>query len=170
MASGTWRSRWWRRSTGPWWAPEWPSPWPATWSSPRGRARFITGFSRLGIIPDAGLTWLLPRRVGIARATEIVYLGEPIDAERACALGLVNEVVAPEALLDRAAELAQRLVEGPTLAFGAAKRVMHRGLELSFQATLEVEGVTQDAVGATADSREGVAAFLAKRSPSFEGR
>lgn len=134
------------------------------------RAVFIAAFSGLGFIPDAGLTWLLPRVAGMARALEIVYLAEPIDAGRAMSLGLVNEVVAPAALMERAGELVQRLAAGPTVAYGAAKRVMHRALEISFHETLELEGAVQDLVGATEDNREGVAAFLDKRNPKFKGR
>lgn len=133
-------------------------------------AVFIVAFSKLGFIPDAGVTWLLPRLVGMSRALEIVYLAEPIDAARAERLGLVNEVVSGADLMERAHAVAQRLAAGPTGAYGAAKRVMHRAVELSFDEALELEGAVQDAVGATEDNLEGVAAFLEKRAPQFKGR
>jgi 2-(1,2-epoxy-1,2-dihydrophenyl)acetyl-CoA isomerase len=133
-------------------------------------AVFVAAFSKLGFIPDAGLTWLLPRLVGMPRALEIVYLGDPIDASRALQLGLVNEVVPAPTLMKRAGELAQRLAEGPTIAFGSAKRVMHQTQGLSLDEALELEGSVQDVVGRTADNREGVAAFFDKRRPAFQGR
>jgi len=133
-------------------------------------AVFVAAFSKLGFIPDAGLTWLLPRLIGMPRALEIVYLGDPIDASRALQLGLVNEVVPAPTLMKRAGELAQRLAEGPTIAFGSAKRVMHQAQGLSLDEALELEGSVQDVVGGTADNREGVAAFFDKRRPEFQGR
>lgn len=133
------------------------------------RAVFVTAFSKLGFIPDAGLTWLLPRLVSMPRALEIVYLGDSIDAPRALQLGLVNDVVAPEELMKRATDLASRLAEGPTAAYAAAKRVMHEGLTLSLDDAMALEGSVQDLVGATADNREGLAAFFEKRPPRFQG-
>jgi 2-(1,2-epoxy-1,2-dihydrophenyl)acetyl-CoA isomerase len=106
-------------------------------------AVFVAAFSKLGFIPDAGLTWLLPRLVGMPRALEIVYLGDPIDASRALQLGLVNEVVPAPTLMKRAGELAQRLAEGPTIAFGSAKRVMHQAQGLSLDEALDLEGSAQ---------------------------
>jgi 2-(1,2-epoxy-1,2-dihydrophenyl)acetyl-CoA isomerase len=133
------------------------------------RAVFVAAFSKLGFIPDAGLTWLLPRLVGMPRALEIIYLGESVHADRALQLGLVKDVVPPETLLKRATGLALRLADGPTLAYGAAKRAMHDALELSLDDAMDREGSLQDLVGETADNREGVAAFFEKRIPLFRG-
>ena len=101
---------------------------------------------------------------------EIVYLGERIDAPTAAALGLVARVVPDDALLGCAGDIARRLATGPTAAFGAAKRVMHRGIHLCLDEALALEGAVQDVVAATEDAHEGVAAFLAKRPPKFQGR
>lgn len=133
------------------------------------QALFVAAFSKLGVIPDAGLTWFLPRLVGMAKAMEIVYLGDPIDAARALHLGLVNEVVPAPTLMKRATDLALRLAAGPTQAYGAAKRVMHAAVMLPLRDTMHLEASTQDLVGETADNREGLAAFFEKRSPRFRG-
>jgi 2-(1,2-epoxy-1,2-dihydrophenyl)acetyl-CoA isomerase len=134
------------------------------------RASFIIPFSQLGFIPDAGLTWLLPRLVGMGRALELVYLAEPFDALRAEQLGLVNEVTSPDKLAGRAREIVGRLAQGPTVALGAAKQAMHAATAISYDEALASEAVIQDVAGRTADNREGVAAFLEKRSPTFGGR
>jgi 2-(1,2-epoxy-1,2-dihydrophenyl)acetyl-CoA isomerase len=133
------------------------------------QAVFMAAFSRLGFIPDAGLTWLLPRLVGMPRALEIAYLGDPIHADRALRLGLVNEVVVPETLLSRATDLALRLADGPTVTHGTTKRAMHDALGLSLDEAMDREGQWQDRVGATADHSEGLAAFFEKRPPQFRG-
>jgi len=133
------------------------------------QAVFVAAFSKLGFIPDAGLTWLLPRLVGMPRALEIIYLGDPINAGRALQLGLTNEVLPPDTLVPQATELALRLAEGPTTAYGAAKRVMHAGLTLNLDEAMALEGSVQDLVGATADNREGLTAFFEKRTPYFQG-
>lgn len=134
------------------------------------RATFVLPFSKIGFSPDAGLTWLLPRLVGMARAMEIIYLAETIDADRALRLGLVNDVVSADQLLDRAHEVAARLAQGATVALGTAKRAMHAASSLTYEQALALEAALQEVAGATADSVEGVAAFLEKRAPKFQGR
>jgi len=133
------------------------------------RASFIEAFSRVGLVPDSGGTWLLPRLVGLARAFEMMLLAEPVDAATAERIGLVNRVVPHEELMPRARELAGRLADGPTRAYGLIKRAVEHNLSVGFRGALEYEAYLQDVAGRTADYREGVAAFLGKRAPVYRG-
>ena len=133
------------------------------------RASLVILFSKVGLIPDAGVTWALPRLLGMGRALELAWLAEPVDAARALELGLVNRVVAPDHLMEEAGALARRLAEGPTLAFGLTKRAMNRALTMAFPDALEYEGMLQDVAFHSADFGEGVAAFLEKRPARFTG-
>jgi 2-(1,2-epoxy-1,2-dihydrophenyl)acetyl-CoA isomerase len=134
------------------------------------RATFIEVFSRVGLIPDSGGTWLLPRFVGIGRALEMMFFADPIDAAAAERLGLVNRVVGQEELMPRTMEWAARLAQGPTRAYGLIKRGVDRALALDLRGALEYEAYLQEIAGRSDDHREGVAAFLEKRAPSYAGR
>lgn len=134
------------------------------------RAAFALSFSRIGLIPDGGATFLLPRLVGTARTFEIAFGGEPVQAAEALRLGIVNRVVPHDELPTSASQLARRLAVGPTRAFGLTKRAVHAGLSGSLDAALELEAHLQEIAGQTADHCEGLAAFLEKRHPRFEGR
>jgi len=134
------------------------------------RASFIELFSRIGLVPDSGSTWFLPRLVGLGKALEMTYTADPVDASEALRLGLVNRVVAHEELLSKTMELAGRLAAGPTKAYGLTKRAITYALGATLEQALEYEAQVQDVAGATADHREGVAAFLQKRQPKYEGR
>src|SRR5579884_210946 len=134
------------------------------------RASFIEVFARVGLIPDSGGTWLLPRLVGVGRALEMMLLAEPVDAATAERIGLVNRVVPHDELRARAMEWAVRLAQGPTRAYGLTKRAVDHNLAVDLRATLEYEAFLQEIAGRTEDHREGVAAFLAKRPPSYLGR
>ena len=134
------------------------------------RASFIEVFTRVGLVPDSGGTWLLPRLVGIGRALEMMFFAEPVDAAAAERLGLVNRVVPHEELMPRALEWAARLGAGPTRAYGLIKRGVNQALSMSFADSLEYEAQLQEIAGRTEDHREGVAAFLAKRAPAYTGR
>jgi enoyl-CoA hydratase len=125
---------------------------------------------KLGLIPGAGGTQRLPRLIGAARAKEMIYFGDPIDAQEAYRLGLVNRVVPTERLLDEAQAWARRLAEQAPLALAMAKRAVDLGGDLSLQAALELEQQSFVALFGTADEQEGVAAFLGKRAACFEGR
>jgi 2-(1,2-epoxy-1,2-dihydrophenyl)acetyl-CoA isomerase len=133
-------------------------------------ARFIQAFSKIGLIPDCGGTWLLPRLVGDARARGVAMLAEPIDAERALNWGMIWQVVDDDALMDEAAALAARLAVLPTHALVLTRRAMAASAANSLDAQLDVERDTQREAGRTADFREGVQAFLEKRAPVFTGR
>jgi 2-(1,2-epoxy-1,2-dihydrophenyl)acetyl-CoA isomerase len=134
------------------------------------RASFIEVFSRVGLIPDSGGTWLLPRLVGMGRALEMMFFADPMDAPTAERLGLVNRVVPHADLMARANEWAARLAAGPTRAYGLIKRGVNRALALDLEGALEYEAHLQEVAGRTEDHREGVAAFLAKRAPQYMGR
>jgi 2-(1,2-epoxy-1,2-dihydrophenyl)acetyl-CoA isomerase len=133
-------------------------------------AGLMVAFSRVGLIPDAGGTWTLPRLVGMGKALELAFLAERIDAATALQLGLVNWVVPADRLQEEAEALARRLAEGPTLAFGLTKRAMNRGATLAFHEALEYEGMLQEVAGHSADYVEGVRAFVDKRPARFQGR
>ncbi|MDQ3871869.1 MAG: enoyl-CoA hydratase-related protein [Chloroflexota bacterium] len=132
-------------------------------------ASFIEVFGRVGLVPDTGSSWLLPRLVGYARAAEMVFTAEPVDARTAEAIGLVNRVVPAERLMPAAQELARRLADAAPLALALAKRALNRALETDFEAALEYEAQLQGIAGRSRDHAEGVAAFAEKRPPRFTG-
>jgi 2-(1,2-epoxy-1,2-dihydrophenyl)acetyl-CoA isomerase len=134
------------------------------------RASFIEAFSRVGLIPDSGGTWLLPRLVGTGRALEMMLFAEPVDAAGAERLGLVNRVVPHDDLMPRALEWAARLAAGPTKAYGLIKRGLNQAVSATLADSLEYEAQLQEVASRTEDHREGVAAFLAKRPPAYQGR
>jgi 2-(1,2-epoxy-1,2-dihydrophenyl)acetyl-CoA isomerase len=133
------------------------------------KASFIEVFARVGLVPDSGSTYLLTRLVGLGKALELCYMADPVDAPEALRLGLVNRVVPHEELMPAATGLAGRLAAGPTKAYGLTKRALNYGLSAPLDASLEYEAHLQEIAGRSADHREGVAAFLEKRAPKYEG-
>lgn len=134
------------------------------------RASFIEIFSRIGLIPDSGGTFFLPRIVGMAKALELAWTADAVDAAEALRLGLVNRVVTQDELMPASMDLARRLAKGPTRGYGLTKRGFNAALSSSLEAALEHEAHLQTIAGRTGDHREGVAAFFEKRAPRFEGR
>jgi 2-(1,2-epoxy-1,2-dihydrophenyl)acetyl-CoA isomerase len=132
-------------------------------------AKFTTAFAGIGLSSDSGLASRLVHCVGGSRAAELLLLPEPFPAETAAAWGLVHRVVAPEQVLPEAQALAARLAAGPTLAFRAMKEVLATAATDSLEDSLAREARLQTALGGTADHREAVEAFLAKRAPQFTG-
>lgn len=133
------------------------------------RASFIEVFARVGLIADSGGTYFLPRLVGLAKAFELAYLAEPVDAAEALRIGLVNRVVEHEALMLATLDWARRLAAGPTKSYGLTKRGLRRAASATLEESLAYEAYLQEIAGGSADHREGVAAFLEKRAPHFTG-
>ena len=132
-------------------------------------ASFVLAFGRVGLIPDSGATWLLPRLIGGAKAAELAMTNEPLSAADAERFGLVAWVVPADDLLRTAHELAARLAAGAPRAIALTKRALDAGWEASFDDQLETEARLQGEAGATADHAEGIAAFLERRPPRFTG-
>ena len=132
-------------------------------------AYFLQAFRRIGLVPDGGSTWLLPRLIGRARAIELSLLGERLQAEAALAWGLVNRVFDDAVLMDEARRLAHGLAAGPTVALGMIRRLYWESSHNSYEEQLDLECRSQRLAGATADFREGVKAFLEKRPAKFVG-
>lgn len=134
------------------------------------KASLVMAFSKIGLVPDSGLNWLLPRIVGQARAYQLAVTAERVGAEQGLAWGLFNEVTPADQLAGRTAEWAQRLASGPSLAFGLTKRAMYRAWSQTLEEALDYEAYLQDTASRSADNKEGVAAFLEKRPAQFSGR
>jgi 2-(1,2-epoxy-1,2-dihydrophenyl)acetyl-CoA isomerase len=134
------------------------------------KARFIEVFVRVGLVPDSGSSFFLPRLVGLGKALEMAFLGDEVGAEEALRLGLVNHMVPVEELETATRELALRLAKGPTKAIGLAKRAMNRALTMDLEDLMEYEAYGQEVAGASADYQEGVVAFSEKRPANFTGK
>jgi 2-(1,2-epoxy-1,2-dihydrophenyl)acetyl-CoA isomerase len=134
------------------------------------KATFHEAFIKVGLVPDAGTSFWLPRILGPGKAMEVGLLGEPIDASKAMTMGLVNWVFPDERFKDEASRLAERLARGPTKAMGLTKRALNRAVVVDMESALEYEMYLQDIAGRTRDHVEGVKAFFDKREPSFTGQ
>jgi 2-(1,2-epoxy-1,2-dihydrophenyl)acetyl-CoA isomerase len=133
-------------------------------------AYFLQAFINIGLIPDAGATWLLPRLAGRARAMEMMMLGERIPAEQAAEWGMVSRMVEDEDLETEAVALATRLASGPTIAYGLLRRLARDCERLPLTEALAAERLAQRDAGRTGDFKAAVLAFLQKRQPTFDGR
>jgi 2-(1,2-epoxy-1,2-dihydrophenyl)acetyl-CoA isomerase len=134
------------------------------------KASFIEVFVRIGLVPDAGSSFFLPRLVGLGKALEMAFTGDSVGADEALRIGLVNRVVPADELEGATRELALRLAKAPTRAIGLSKRAMNRALTMDLEQILEYEVFTQEAAGNTEDHKEGLAAFLEKRTPNYMGK
>ncbi|ETX07637.1 enoyl-CoA hydratase/isomerase family protein [Candidatus Entotheonella palauensis] len=133
-------------------------------------AKFGEVFSRIGLVPDGGGTYFLPRLVGTAKALELIMLGDMIEAEEAHRIGLVNRVVPADQLQAETQQLAERLGNGPTLAHGLAKTGVYQSMNMSLEDVLNMEARNQAVASRSEDRAEGAAAFREKRPPRFIGR
>jgi 2-(1,2-epoxy-1,2-dihydrophenyl)acetyl-CoA isomerase len=133
------------------------------------RANFTTAFVHLGLVADMGLTYTLPRAIGLEAAMDLMYTGRRVSAEEAQTIGLVRKVVAHDRLLDEALSYAQQVAEKSPIAVQFAKRALARSFENTFAAQLELEWPYQVAAFGTDDAREGAKAFVERRRPSFGG-
>jgi 2-(1,2-epoxy-1,2-dihydrophenyl)acetyl-CoA isomerase len=133
-------------------------------------AYFLQAFRRIGLVPDCGSTWMLPRLIGKARAVELSLMGERLPAEKALEWGLVNRVHDDAALLQETMKLAHELADGPTVALSLIRRLYWASPENTFEDQLNLEFESQRLAGATEDFKEGVTAFLAKRPAKFNGK
>lgn len=133
-------------------------------------AKFIQPFCKLGLVPDSGGSWLLPRLIGEARAKGLVLLGEPLSAEQAEAWGLIWKVLPDDTLMSSARAIATSLATQPTFGFALTKAAIHGSAGASLDQQLDTERDLQRRAGLSADYAEGVAAFMAKRAPYFTGK
>ncbi len=134
------------------------------------QASFVEAFVKIGLTVDGGVSWLLPRLIGSAKALEMFYTGDPLGAEDAARFGLVNEVLEPDELEPHVRQLAERLAAGPSQALGAIKRSVNYATHSTLEEAMEFEFHLQGAQMRNEDFREGVTAFLEKRQPRFQGR
>jgi len=133
-------------------------------------ARFFSGFVKIGLAPDSGMAYTLPRLVGMSRAMEFTFSGDPLDAATAERWGMVNRVYPAAQLMEETLAFARKLAAGPTRAIGLTKRVLNRSQDMDLEQLLEYEALIQEAAGHTADHLEGVTAFLQKRPAIFQGK
>jgi enoyl-CoA hydratase/carnithine racemase len=133
-------------------------------------AKFTQAFVKRGLHPDWGGTYFLPRVVGMAKACEMIFTGDVIDAAEALRLGIVSRVVAPEELLPTAYDLARRIAAGPPVAIRLAKRSLYANEDLDLREALQIETMAQNICFETDDATEGIRAFGEKRAPVFKGR
>jgi 2-(1,2-epoxy-1,2-dihydrophenyl)acetyl-CoA isomerase len=133
-------------------------------------AYFLQAFVHIGLVPDAGCTWFLPRLVGEAKAKAMMMLGEKISATEAEKMGLVYKVVSTDNLLDDALELAKKMSKGPTTTFNLIKQISNVAMDNNLEEQLNLEATTQNIASKTGDFAEGIQAFLQKRKPQFKGK
>jgi 2-(1,2-epoxy-1,2-dihydrophenyl)acetyl-CoA isomerase len=132
-------------------------------------ASFLQAFVKVGLIPDSGSSWLLPRLIGEARAMDMMLTGKRIDAATALEWGMVNEVVPGDELMERVNELADTFAKGPTKAIGYIKQAVNFGATATLEQSLAYEADLQELAGRTKDHPEGLNAFFEKRTPHFTG-
>lgn len=134
------------------------------------QTKFVFGFTGIGLTADSGTSLTLPALIGLARASQLAFTNEPLDAQQALEYGLVNKVVPASELIDESEALAQRLAQGPTKAIGLTKRAFNRAVLPNLAQSLDYEAHLQEIAGSTEDHQEGLTAFMEKRPPEFSGK
>lgn len=133
-------------------------------------ASFIQSFTKVGLVPDSGSTFVLPRMIGPTKALELMYSAERLSAQAAFELGLINKLVSREKVLSEAIEFAATLAKGPSKAFGLTKRALNKAIFPDLEELLEYEAQLQEIAGRSHDFEEGVKAFIEKRQPVYSGK
>jgi len=133
-------------------------------------AKLIEVFIRIGLVPDSGSSWFLVKYLGVAKAFELAATGDDVSAQKALELGLVNQVAAPEHLMEEATKVAKSFAAGPTKAYGYIKKMMDRAASMSLDEALDYEVYMQEAAGRTEDYANAVAAFREKKKAEFKGK
>ena len=133
-------------------------------------AKFTMAYTKIGLVPDGSSSYFLARIVGLRRAKEMALLNPILSAEQAMEWGLINQVVSDDHVLSTALEIAGKLAKGPTRSFGETKRLILTGTTDSLESQMERESRVISAIAASADGREGIAAFVSKRMPDFQGK
>ena len=132
-------------------------------------AKFGLAFVKVGLVPDAGATYFLPRKVGISKAIELMCTGDMINAEEAERIGLVSRVVPQDKLMEEVRELAEKLAKGPPIAIGLIKRAAYKSLDNNLEQQIDFEDYAQSLCFKTEDHKEGARSFMEKREPDFKG-
>ena len=133
-------------------------------------ARFMVAFTRIGLVPGAGGSWLMPRVMGLAKAAELTFTGDFLEAKEAERIGVLNRLVSADRLEEEAMALARRIAQGPPIAIRLAKLQLYQSLLTDFETSLDIAAANQSIALLSQDHKEGLAAFREKRKAEFKGR
>lgn len=134
------------------------------------KARFMVAWTRRGVVPAFGDTWMLPRIIGVGRAAELIFTGRMVEAQEAMSMGLLNKLVPPDRLREETMEMASQIANGPPLALRWSKISLYQGLNTDFEAAVRLLATFQGPLHLTEDFRESTKAFQEKREPTFKGK